>query len=214
MNIYKNNKVVGMHEQPNYDDHFNSCSPDAVQNNKRYQTLARQDTLYLLLPDYERVKVTSFLVEPLLIARVNDSFDMIGPEFFVRTRQLVRPMVRSDGQFEMRGVEVEGSYRPHSHDNVSWWDSDRKFVNEYVARPLKRVSVGAEVFVVPGFKRFVVLDGSEDGLGMRVVRKNMVGLVPSLVVRFEDVRVLQNFRVGDGDGQKILLMPDFRGISP
>ena len=86
MNIYKNNKVVGMHEQPNYDDHFTSCSstmPDAVQNYERFQTLARQGTLYLLLPDYERVKVTSFLVEPLLIARVNDSFDIIGPEFYV-----------------------------------------------------------------------------------------------------------------------------------
>ena len=62
----------------------------------------------------------------------------------------------------MRGVEVEGSYRPHPHDNVSAWDSDRKFVDEYLARPLKRVSVGDEVFVVPGLKKFVVVGGNDD----------------------------------------------------
>ena len=48
---------------------------------------------------------------------------------------------------------------------------------------------------------------------MRVVRKEMVDLIPSLVVGFGDVRVLQKFCDGDGDGSKILLMPDFRGIS-
>ena len=59
-----------------------------------------------------------------------------------------------------------------------------------------RVSVGDEVFVVPGFKTFVVLGGTEDGLGMKVVRKEMVGrksLIPPLVVNFGDVRVLQKF---------------------
>ena len=155
MNIYENNKVVGVHDKPNYGDHFTSClstMPDAVQKYKRFQTLATQGTLYLLLPDFERVRVTSFLVEPLLIARVNDYFDIIGQEFYVSAHRLVRPMVRLDGRFEMRGVEVEGSYRPHWHDNVSCNDTDRVFVDEYLARPLKRVSVEDEVFVVPKFK--------------------------------------------------------------
>ena len=107
---------------------------------------------------------------------------------------------------------MEGSYRPHSHDNVSCFDLDRMFVDEYLARPLKRVSVGDEVFVVPRFKTFVVLGGTEDGLGMRLVRKEMVGLVPSVVVGFGDVRVLQKFYF-DGGSLKILLIPDFRGIN-
>ena len=81
MNVYENNKIVGAGEKPNYGDYFTSSSstmPDAVQKYKRYQTLAHQGTLYLLLPDYERVRVTSWLVEPLLISRVNDNDDLIG----------------------------------------------------------------------------------------------------------------------------------------
>ena len=102
MNVYESNKVVGVHAKPNYDDHFTSFSltmPDFVPKNKRFQTLATQDTFYLLLPNFERVRVTSFLVEPLLVARVNDNFDMIGPELYVIAHDLVRPMVRLDGRF-------------------------------------------------------------------------------------------------------------------
>ena len=121
-------------------------------------------------------------------------------------------MVREDGRFEMREVEVEGSYRPHCHHDISWQDSDRPFVDEYLSRPLKRVSVGDVVFVAPSFKQFVVLGGTEDGLGMRVVRKEMVGLVPSVVVGFGDVMVLQPFYC-DGGSSRFFLMPDFRGIS-
>ena len=120
--------------------------------------------------------------------------------------------MRLDGRFEMRGVEVEGSYRPHWHDNVSCNDTDRVFVDEYLARPLKRVSVEDEVFVVPKFKKIVVLGGNEDGLDMRVARKEMVGLVPSVVVGFRDVRVLQKFYF-NGGSCKCLLMPYFRGIN-
>ena len=50
--------------------------------------------------------------------------------------------------------------------------------------------------MVPDFKTFVVLGGTEDGLGMKVVQKEMVGrksLIPPLVVNFGDVRVLQKF---------------------
>ena len=41
-------------------------------------------------------------------------------------------MIRKDGRFEMREVEVEGSYLPHAHNNVSAWDSNRKFVDDYL----------------------------------------------------------------------------------
>ena len=145
------------------------------------------------------------------MVRVNDDFDMIGPEFYVSAHNLVRTMMRLDGRFEMRGVEVD------AHDSVSAWDSDRAFVDEYLVRPLKRVSVGDEVFVVPDFKTYVVLGGTEDGLGMKVVRKEMVGrksLIPPLVVNFGDVRVLQKFIRRCGSTTDILLLPDYRGVSP
>ena len=58
----------------------------------------------------------------------------------------------------------------------------------------------------------MVLGGTEDGLGMRVVRKEMVGLVLLVVVGFGDVRVLQKFYF-NGGSCKFLLMPDFRGIN-
>ena len=75
MNIYETNKVVDVHKTPNYADHFTSFTltcTDSVQNKKHYQTLATQDTLYLLLPNFKRVRVTSFLVEPLLVVGALD----------------------------------------------------------------------------------------------------------------------------------------------
>ena len=58
----------------------------------------------------------------------------------------------------------------------------------------------------------MVLGGTEDGLGMRVVRKGEVDLVPSVVVGFGDVRVLQKFYC-NGGSCKFLLIPEFRGIN-
>ena len=114
----------------------------------------------------------------------------------------------------MRRVEVEGSYTPSSCDNVSWWDSDKAFEDEYLSRPLKRVSVGDLVFLVPNFVRCRVLSGSENGLGLNLVPDGVDGTMNVLVAKFGDVRVLQSFVCGDGKVTKVLLLPDFRVVNP
>ena len=136
---------------------------------------------------------------------------MVVPEFSTCMHQLVRPFLRRNGSLEMRGVEVEGSYRPHSHDNVSAWDSDQKFVDEYLARLLKRVSVGDQAFMVPAFKKFLVLGG--DGLGLDVILEEVEGMAPPLLMNFGDVGVAQNFSHRDGSISKILLLPDHREVN-
>ena len=114
----------------------------------------------------------------------------------------------------MRRVKVEGSYTPSSCDNVSWWDSDKAFEDEYLSRPLKRVSVGDLVFLVPNFVRCRVLSGRENGLGLNLVPEGVNGMMTPLAAKFGDVRVLQSFVCGDGKVAKVLLLPDFRAVNP
>ena len=126
---------------------------------------------------------------------------------------LVKPHVRKDGIFELRKVEVEGSYRPHPRDNVSCISSDRVFVDEYLSRPLKKLKVGEVVLVLPTFKRFTVVGGFENGskLELELVPERNFAKVAPVAVDFRNVRVLQEFE-RDGYLVKILLVPDFRGL--
>ena len=125
---------------------------------------------------------------------------------------LVKPHVRRDGLFELRKVEVEGSYIPSSRDNVSFWDMDRSFKDEYLSRPLKRLREGDFIFVVPSFRRYQVLGGLEDLTGLRLVSE-MEPLADPVEVAFGVVRFLQSFVHQDGSVTKVLLRPDFRGVS-
>ena len=117
---------------------------------------------------------------------------------------LVKPHVRKDGLFELRRVEVEGSYLPSSRDNVSFFDLDKPFQEEYLSRPMKKVKARDTIFVVPAFKKYQVVGGVEDGTGLSLVSERM----ESLVVAFDEVRVLQSFALRSGGVTKILLLPD------
>ena len=52
---------------------------------------------------------------------------------------------------------------------MSYFDNDRKFVDEFVTRQLKRVSVGDVVLVVPLYEKFVVIGRGEDGFSLILV---------------------------------------------
>ena len=211
MNKYTTNTVLDANpsETPLFSQYFD-WKIDTIMNNKRYKSLAAHDTLYLLLPDYERVQVRGFLVDRVMIEKMDaPGWHTTEP---ADVHQLVKPHVRRDGGFELRRVEVEGSYTPSSRDNVSWWETDKVFEDEYLSRPLKRVSVGDLVFVLPNFVRYWVLSRSENGLGLNLVPYGMSGTMHVLVAKFEDVRVLQSF-VRAGEVAKVLLLPDFRVVN-
>ena len=70
----------------------------------------------------------SFLVDPISVAKADSRLD-VPVIFFPPIHMLVKPHVRRDGLFELRKVEVEGSYIPSSRNNVSFWDTDRPFQN-------------------------------------------------------------------------------------
>ena len=53
--------------------------------------------------------------------------------FLSSVHLLVKPHVRRDGLFKLRRMEVEGSYIPSSCNNVSFFDSDRPFQDEYLS---------------------------------------------------------------------------------
>ena len=120
--------------------------------------------------------------------------------------------MRRDGLFELIKVDVEGSYVPYSRDNISFWDLDKPFRDEYLSRPLKRLRVGAIVFVVPSFKRYKILSGFKNGLGLNLVAE-MKPMANPLAVDFGDVRVLQSSLSRNGTISKVLLLPGFRGVT-
>ena len=216
--IYTSNKVLvsSTDETPSFEEYFGSSTssdPDYIMFTKRYIHLANENSVYLLRPDYERVVIVDFLVEPLLVKRVYFPWCGRNTET-VSVRDLVKPHVRKDGKCELRKVEVEGNYTPSRHDNVSCWDSDRAFKDEYLERPLKRVSIGDVVYVQPLFNRYTVVSGRVDGLGFIVepAEEGRTDWGP-LYVEFEDVVVLQSFRRSDGSVTKVFLKPDFRGVN-
>ena len=95
-------------------------------------------------------------------------------------------------------------------------------MDDYINRPLKRVSVRDVVLVVPSYKRFVVMGRSADGSGLSLVSEQREGeggswyryrAFPPVVVEFERVRVVQGFLNSGGFTTSILLLPDFRGIN-
>ena len=211
MDSYTNNTVLDIAHDftPSVEEHFGSAFPDHDLDKDRYLHHANPNTTYLLLPYYERVKVTSWLVEPLEVERV----DVHGSAFVTSVRRLVLAHKRKDGRSELRGVVVEGSYIPSRHDNVSMLDSDRKFVNDFSSRPLKRLSVGDRVLVAPEYKKHIVMGESGDGLGVSVVLEPWGWSPVPFVVKFENVRVVQKFVNRHGDVISMLLLPDFRVVN-
>ena len=221
MDRYEQNEVLPVGETPSFEKYFGSSTstdPWSIITSKRYLHLACSNNIYLLLPTFERVKIVGFLVEPLAVEKV----DVAPKEFFTSARDLVLPHVRKDGKLELRGVKVEGGYVAHSHDNVSYFDQDRKFVDDFLVRPLKRVSVGDVVMVVPSYEKFVVIGLSADGSGLSLVSEQREGeggswyrdrAFPPVVVEFERVRVVQEFLNSGGFTINLLLLPDFRGIN-
>ena len=149
-----------------------------------------------------------------------EKVDVAPKETFTSARDLVFPHERKDGRPELRVVKLEGEcIASGRHHNVSYFDGDREFVDDFLNRPLKRVSVGDVVLVVPSYERFVVLGLSADGSGLRLVLEQREGeegvwyRVPPVVVEFERVRVVQEFVNSGGFTSNILLLPDFRGIN-
>ena len=219
MDCYRENKVIQVGEEPSFEEHFGDSTnthPDFTMTSKRYLHLACSNNHYLLRPSFERVRIVDFLVEPLYVERV----DVSSKPVLTSVRNLLLSHERKDGRSELRGVEVEGNYWAHRHDNVSHVDGDRDFVDEFLLRPLKRVSVGDVVLVVPAYWRFVVLGGSEDGLELSLVLERPEGAeggwwAPSpVLVKIEEVRVVQEFKHRCGSTTNVLLMIDYRGVSP
>ena len=103
MDSYENNKVLPVGETPSYEEHFGHSSttdPWWNMNSKRYLHLACSNSLYLLLPKFDRVKIVSFLVEPLVVEKV----DVAPKEIVTSARGLVFPHERKDGRPELRVV--------------------------------------------------------------------------------------------------------------
>ena len=63
--------------------------------------------------------------------------------------------------------------------------------------------------VAPGFKKHLVVGKSDDGLGLSVVLETMGSCMPApFVVKFEDVRIVQEFVCKDNCSTSIVLLPD------
>ena len=167
---YTNNRVsiLRQDEVLLYSDYFIGDLED-VEKHHHFKSLVVQNTTYLLLLDYERVQVIKFLVNPLTVAKIFLPKWNVNPIKTTSVKHLVKPHVRRYGRHELRPVDVEGSYIPFSRDNVFDWDSDRPFKDEYLDCPLKKVSIGDVVFVVPFFHRYKVLSRLVDSLGFNLV---------------------------------------------
>ena len=64
MDSYENNKVLPVGETPSYEEYFGHSSttdPWWNMNSKRYLHLAKSNSLYLLLPKFERVKYVGIM---------------------------------------------------------------------------------------------------------------------------------------------------------
>ena len=224
MSLHNANTIIQAGETPSFEEHFGfstSTHPTSTMTSKRYLHLACSNQHYLLRSSFERVRIVSFLVEPLTVERVWPI--MRGQDkslFETSVRDLLYPHVRKDGRSELRGVEVEGNYWAHSNDNVSFFDSDLKFADEFALRPWKRLSVGDVVLVVPEYKRFVVLGGSQGGWGLNVIEEQPEGVegpwytdcYSPVVVGVGKMRVVQEFKSRGGVVHNILLLPDVRGV--
>ena len=220
--IYENNRVLNLSpgETPLFNDFFGSSistDPDYHMRRTRYYHLANNIDVYLLRPTYKRVRIVDFLTEPLWVERVDPYRCGINLET-TRASNLVKAHVRQDGRCELREVVVEGSYTPSGRDNVSWNDQDRPFKDDYLDRPLKRVSIGDVVFHQPSFTKYKVLCRRMDRLG----NFNGLWLQPMWVknqmfepiaVAIEDVVVLQKFLRRNGDETQVFLKADFRDIN-
>ena len=201
---YTGNKVLNLrpNEVPSFDDYFTGDLDEVFKH--RHYTLAQQNTTYLLLPEYERVEAVDWLVEPLTVtARVQVPV-WSNPKVTTSVLNLRRLVVRKDGKQELRLVEAN----PSEYDNVFDCDFDRPFKDEYLTRPLKRVSIGDIVFVVPSFHRYRVVSGRGDGLGFNLVPEMEEEMVQLLEVGFDEVLVLQSFVCRDGRITKVLLKAD------
>ena len=114
MRININAEVLNLRptKTPVYSRYFDGIHDD-VECKHRYKSLAQQNEVYLLLPDYERVVIKGFLTEPVSIVKADSRLD--EPVVFTSSVHfLVKPHVRKDGLFELRRMEVEGSYLPSS----------------------------------------------------------------------------------------------------
>ena len=112
MRFQVNTEALDLHpdETPMYSRYFDE-NHDHVESHYRYTSLAMLNKVYLLLPDYMRVVINSFLVESISVVKV-DSCPDEPVVFFPSMHLIVKPHVRGDGLFELRKVEVEGSYKP------------------------------------------------------------------------------------------------------
>lgn len=218
MELYKKNKVIAVNDTPCLEEYFGSLSsnqPDYTMKQQRYTHLLIWEREYLLRPNFERVRNVGFCVEPLEFEKV----DVAGSVFSPSVRDLLVQHRRKDGMMELREVELEGDMKPHTRYGNQ---EESEFVGEYLVRPLKRMSVRDVVLVVPSYERFVVMGRSEDDLGLSVVSEQREGeegvwyldrACPPVMVEFEKVRVVQEFRSSGGCSTNVLLLPDFRGIN-
>ena len=125
---------------------------------------------------------------------------------------------------EQNRVIVGGCPSFEDYFGVAYLDQDRKFLEGYRHRPLKRVSVGDVVLVRPKYLRFVVVGLSADGKGLNLVTEHReeeerggwyrIKETPPVVVEFDRVRVEQAFLNSGGGTTRILLRPNFRAIHP
>ena len=206
---YTQNQVLILRpdELPSFEEYFSGDLEEASTYHRHY-TLAQQDTTYLLLPEYERVETVDWLVEPLTVTKRVKVPVWSNSKVTTSVRNLRRSVVRGDGRHELRQVEEN----PSGYDKVPDSDYDLPFKDEYLTRPLKRVSIGDIVFVVPSFHRYKVVSGRADGLGFNLVPEMEEEMEQLLEVRFDEVLVLQSFICRDGGITKVLLKADFRGV--
>ena len=206
---YTQNQVLILRpdELPSFEEYFSGDLEEASTYHRHY-TLAQQDTTYLLLPEYERVEPVDWLAEPLTVTKRVKVPVWSNSKVTTSVCNLRRSVVRGDGRFELRKVETN----PSGYDKVPDSNYDLPFKDEYLTRPLKRVSIGDIVFVVPSFHRYKVVSGREDGLGFNLVSEMEEEMKQLLKVGFVDVLVLQSFLYRDGRITKVLLKADFRGV--
>ena len=206
---YTQNQVLILRpdELPSFEEYFSGDLEEASTYHRHY-TLAQQDTTYLLLPEYERVEPVDWLAEPLTVTKRVKVPVWSNSKVTTSVCNLRRSVVRGDGRFELRKVETN----PSGYDKVPDSNYDLPFKDEYLTRPLKRVSIGDIVFVVPSFHRYKVVSGRADGLGFNLVPEMEEEMEQLLEVRFDEVLVLQSFICRDGGITKVLLKADFRGV--
>ena len=119
MNIYKNNEVLDLDssETPSYSRYFNG-DIEHIKKNMSNKSLESYNKVYFLIPDYERIMIKGFLVEPVSVEKSDVSRLTVPVVFSTHVCMLVKPHVRGDSLFELRRVEGEESYTPSIWDNV------------------------------------------------------------------------------------------------